>query len=176
MDLSERIEKIKPFFISFNVVAEESASYAIVRFPEGWVVPDKKAMKENFKVEIAHQGGCLYFVTEIANGSESIFDAIDYVISFNKQLAATKELFDQKKEELRKLFMSEPLERLKNLRFVIDPAKKSSKRAQKPKVQEEQPVEQEPKQENEEQKSEPVVDTPSEPDNSLMSFAKSVTE
>ncbi|MBP5722886.1 MAG: hypothetical protein J6X18_04860 [Bacteroidales bacterium] len=158
------------------MVAEESASYAIVRFPKEWIMPDKAAIKENFKVEIVYQDGYIYFVTEIINGSECIFDAIDYVISFNKQLSATKELFDQKKEELKKLFMAEPLERLKNLRFVIDPVKKTPKRAQKPKVQEEKPAVQEPKQENEEQKAEPEIEAPSEPDNSLMSFAKSVTE
>lgn len=178
MDLSARIEKIKPFFISFNVLANDDAAYAVVKLPKGWVMPDLATLKENFKVEVAplESGKC--FITEIKNGSECIFDAIDYVVTFNRQLEATKALFDEKKNELRKIFSVEPLERLKNLRFVIDQPKKTSKKAQKPKSVDEIKGEQDEKADEQEEKVEeqPKVEEPTEPDNSLMSLAKSITE
>lgn len=131
MDLKSRIDKIKPYFISFNVVAEESAAYAIVRFPKGWAIPDKTALKANFKVEIAPTNNGILFATEISNGPECIFDGLDYVIDFNKKVEERKGLLDEKIKELGDLFATETLDRLKTLKFVFEPQKKSSKKAAK---------------------------------------------
>lgn len=131
MDLKSRIDKIKPYFISFNVIAEESAAYAIVRFPKGWTIPDKKALKANFKVEIAPTDAGILFATEISNSPECIFDGLDYVIDFNKKVEERKGLLDEKIKELGDLFATETLDRLKTLKFVFEPQKKSSKKTAK---------------------------------------------
>ena len=184
MDISERIEKIKQYFVSFNVIAEEAAAYSVVRLPKSWKIPDKAALKENFKVEIApiQEGVC--FVTEIGNGSECIFDAIDYVIDFNKKVEERKGLFNDMIKELGDIFAREPLDKLKTLRFVFEPQKKGGK---KPKVKEiavSSPVEEKTAQE-EAKASEPVNEVspaqeeqkPEENnDNSLMAFAKTIAE
>ena len=184
MDLAYRIEHIKPYFISFNVVAEESAAYAVVRIPKGWTIPDKTALKENFKVEIAPIQEGICFVTEITNGSDCIFDAIDYVVDFNKKVEERKGLFEEKIKELGDIFARETLESLKNLKFVIEMPKKSAKKA-KPKDFSKPPepiqVESEPKnEENEPIQEIPVTEGVTEAkatdDNSLMAFAKTITE
>lgn len=169
MDLSSRIEKIRPFFVSFNVIAEESASYAIIRLPEGWTIPDKAALKENFKVEVAPLEGAYCFMTEISNSSEQIFDAIDYVVDFNQKFMERKELLLAKVKELKELFAQEPLENLKRLKFAFDPVKKQAKKSAKSEVPEKKTTEAEKPAEE----PEPIKEE--EPSNSLMSFAKDIT-
>ena len=184
MDISERIERIKPYFVSFNVMAEESAAYSVVRLPKSWKIPDKDALKANFKVEIAPIQEGICFVTEIGNGSECIFNAIDYVIDFNKKVEERKGLFNEMIKELGDIFARESLDKLKTLRFVFEPQKKSSKKA---KVKETvvQAFTGEGETEGEVNQSEPVTETPpvqeekkpeENNDNSLMAFAKTITE
>lgn len=188
MDLKFRIDKIRPYFISFNVVAEESAAYAVVRFPKGWKIPDVNALKANFKIELAptSTGGYL-FASEISNGTEGIFDAIDYVVDFNKKVEERSGLLEAKIKELAALFASETLEKLKTLKFTFEPPKKGGKKNVQKKneaAQTETPTEP-----VETDKPE-VVETPTEPvaeeakpneepvveDNSLLGLAKTLTE
>ena len=175
MDLKYRIDKIKPYFVSFNVVAEESAAYAIVRLPKNWTIPDKAALKANFKVEIAPTQDGILFATEISNGPECIFDGLDYVIDFNKKVEERRGLLDEKIKELGNLFATETLDKLKTLKFVFEPQKKSAKKSA-PKKQEvvvEAPVEQATV---EEPKTDDNTHFEAEnQDSSLMALAKGLT-
>ena len=175
MDLASRIEHIKPYFISFNVIAEESAAYAVVRFPNSWKIPNKTALKDNFKVEVAAMNEGICFVSEIENGSDRIFDAIDYVIDFNKEVEQRTALFNAKIKELGEVFASETYERLKTLKFVFEPQKKVAKKGK--------PKDVEPKVEAVEQATTEAEIKPDvshaegngETDSSLMALAKNLT-
>ena len=175
MDLKFRIEKTKPYFVSFNVMAEESVSYAVVKFPSGWATPDSNALLSNFKVQVAPMGqGQMCFASEIENGSECIFDALDYVIDFNKAVEERKALLHQKIEELKELFCSETLDRLKTLEFTFPPQKKGGKKTVVKKtttIAEAKPVEVDQPKKEEEKKESPVVQ-----ESGLMALAKSMTE
>lgn len=163
-DISSRINKLGKYFVSFNVVAEEAAAYVITRFPAGWSLPDKSRMKELFGIEIAPIEGGICFVTEITNGSDKLFDAADYVIDFNQQLEIRKTLLQEKIKELKDIFASETVERLRTLKFVFEPQKK---KRTAPKKKEE--VSAEATNDAEEGNAAAVEE------NSLMTFAKDIT-
>ena len=176
MDLTSRINNIQPYFVSFNVMAEESAAYAVVRFPSHWTLPDTNALKTNFKIEIAAmQNNQLCFVTEIKNGSECLFDALDYVIDFNKKVEERKGLLDEKIKELGNLFATETLDRLKTLKFTFEPQKKGAKKSSQKKteqVAESQAEQVEAEPSKTEEKQNPDENSQ---DSSLMSLAKGLT-
>lgn len=124
MNLNERIERTKPYFLQFNVIAEEDAIYVVARFPQNWTIPDRAALKNTYKVETAPMNNGICFATETKNGEECVFDALDYVINFNKCVAERKELLIAKVNELKNLFATEDLEKLKTLTFAFDKPKK----------------------------------------------------
>lgn len=169
MDLKSRIDKIGPYFVSFNIMAEESASYAVVKFPQGWAIPDKGALRENFKVEIAPMEYGICFASDIKNGPECIFDALDYVIDFNKKVEERKGLLIEKVEELKQLFATEDLDKLKTLQFSFSTPKKAGRKPQVKKAQ--APSEEEQSASEAQPESTPVAE-----ESSLMSMAKSIVE
>lgn len=134
MAIQDRIEKIKPFFIQFNIAAEDGAAYALVRFPndkERWEMPTNALLKDNFKVEIGVRQEGVYFVSDLNDGVDCIFDAIDYVIEYNRSIQEKSGLLIEKIQELKQLFISEDIERLKTLEFVMKDKKKGGKTSRK---------------------------------------------
>ena len=120
MDISERIKNLKPYFVSFNVMAEDDASYVLMRFPDNWVLPDAKMLRDVYLTEIAQREAGIFFLTEIANGTEKLFDCVEFVVKYNKNIEERKYLLSAKIKELTKLFASAELEQLKSLKFVMD--------------------------------------------------------
>lgn len=168
MNLNERIEGVKPYFVLFNISAEEDAIYAVAKFPQNWTVPDREELKKAFKVELAPMNNGMCFATETKNGAECVFDALDYVIKFNKCVEERKELLIEKANELKHLFATEDLEKLKLLTFTFEKPKKSGK-SQKKSVAE--AVKEEVNEETAEE-----TETEKEPDSSTMSFVKNIVD
>lgn len=129
--MQERIEKIKDYFIAFNIA--EDTAYAQVRFHNKWDVPNNEILIENFKVKSAQESdGSVYFFSELSNGILNVFDAIDFTIDYNRDLEEKGELFREKIEELKMLFATKTLEELRNLAITVEevstlPWKNSSK-------------------------------------------------
>lgn len=177
MNLNERIERTKPYFVLFNVSAEEDAIYAVARFPQNWSVPDVNSIKSSFNVQLAPMNGGICFATETKNGSDCVFDALDYVIKFNKCVEERKILLQEKVKELKNLFATEDVERLKTLTFTFEEPKKTKGR--KSKTQEPTVVEAQQSEENtntEEGMTDSNVEKQESSDSSLMSFAKNIVE
>ena len=166
MKLNDRIERIKHYFVFFNVSAEDDATYVVVKIPQTWKIPDSNALKETYKVQVAPMSNGMCFATEIENGADCVFDAVDYVIKFNKSLEERKVLLNEKLTELQKLFVSEDIEKLKTLSFTFDEPKKGKKASKK-----EAPVV-----DQTENEAEPVNENnaSTEGDSSLMAFAKNI--
>jgi len=171
MNLNERIANVKPYFLLFNVSAEEDAIYAVAKFPENWTIPDRGALKSTYKVEIAPMNNGICFATETKNGPECVFDALDYVIKFNKCVEERVELLRAKVAELKDLFAKEDLEKLKTLTFIFEEPKK--RKYSKKSVAQEAAVEQ--KAEQEEGKTEDA-NVQADDDTSMMSFVKNIAE
>ena len=92
MDLKNRIEKIGDYFKSCNI--SEGVIYALVNFPNQWIVPDKDTMKEMYGVEVTKDStpNCFYFFTTINNGTDAVFDAVEYTVTINKAIEEKSKL------------------------------------------------------------------------------------
>ena len=184
MAIVDRINKIKNYFFEFNIQIENEASYVIVRFPDKWTLPDQNSLMEVYKTQVSLQREGVYFITEINNDPEILFDCIDYVIDFNNEVDARKELLSQKASELSSLFATEPLEKLRLLEFTFGKSKKRTGKSQ--------PKKEETEQEKNVTGAEPIVEVKMEEakkeehkeagttmetgeDTDLMSFAKTLT-
>ena len=127
MTIEERIFAISNYFVTLNCSKEEEAVYVLVRLPETWKITNETKLKENYGVQVGiREEGC-YFVGDINNGIQKVFDAIDYVIKFNLNAQERKALFEEKVEELKTLFRTEDLSRLKTLEFTMTGVKVPSK-------------------------------------------------
>ena len=166
MNLNQRIENTKPYFLQFNVLAEEDAIYAVAKFPQGWQIPDKAALKNTYKVELAPMQNGMCFVTETKNGPDCVFDALEYVIKFNKCAEERKELLVAKINELKNLFVTEDIEKLKTLTFTFE--KKKNKQGKKSVAETKDSTDQQTTEET-------TVEQPAD-DTSLMALAKNLVE
>lgn len=80
------------------------------------------------------ESGAYVYFTEVNNGIDAVFDAIDDTINYNEDVEKKITLLRQKISELQELFANETYENLQRLTFVIQDGAK--KRGRKPKQQE----------------------------------------
>ena len=118
MDINERIKKIGQYFAVFNV--HEGNVCIGVSFPEKWTLFDIETICEEFDIEIQSKDGITFFVGDVANGFEHVFDAVDFIIEQNRALEEKTGLLLAKVEELKKLFETQSLDNLKRLRFTFE--------------------------------------------------------
>ena len=134
MDLKNRIEKIGDYFKSCNIA--ERVIYALVNFPNQWIVPDKDTIKEMYGVEVTKDSttNCFYFFTTINNGTDAVFDAVEYTVTINKAIEEKSKLFEKALNDLKEMFTNEDdINVLKTLTmsFKSKKAKKKSVKKQK---------------------------------------------
>lgn len=118
MDIKEQINSIKEYFLNFNI--NGSVAYVMAKFPSGWKLPDTDALAEEYSVKITNDSKGLYFYDNIENGIDNIFEAVKYVISFNKEVEERMILFNSKIQELKEIFGREPIEKLRMLTFLFN--------------------------------------------------------
>lgn len=123
MDITKRIEKVKEYFIKFNI--DDEAITLALKFPTKWAIPNAEFLKEQYNVVAGATPYGVIYATELANGFEKIFDAVEYTIRFNMEAQERLTLLNEKVEELKKLFVGESLEKLRTLNFVFDKKKKA---------------------------------------------------
>lgn len=134
--IDDRIAKLDKYFKSYNIA--EGVVYALAKFPPKWTVPDEI---EQLKVKTAKDGesGGYFFFSSIEDGYEVVFDGIQYVVELNVAIEEKTVLLVKMANELRDIFASEPIEKLKMLRFTFEHPKKSKTKKSIPKK--ETPVE-----------------------------------
>ena len=95
MSIAERIKKIEPYFKEMQIVTveKEPVIYVVVEFPYGWVIDEELESKFNITISTGEYNGEFYFCSEIKNGEENVFDAIEYNIGFLERSTLTKPLF-----------------------------------------------------------------------------------
>jgi hypothetical protein len=126
--MQKRIEKIKDYFYDMKMSMEDKIVYVQTRFPSNWTISE--LLEDNFKVKgVDTKKGTQIFFTELNNGFDKIFDAIDYTIDMNLSALERLDLFRKKVEELKELFDCEDIEKLKRLEFTFKkPDKKRTKK------------------------------------------------
>lgn len=113
--IDARIERIREYFVQFNAVAEESAFYLIIKVPSTWSIPDANALKENFGAEcqkVDNKGGIIIGV-DFSESTDVLFDAAEYIISFNKDVEERVRLLNACINQLKGIFGTKSLEELK---------------------------------------------------------------
>lgn len=120
MDINERINNIGKYFSAFNV--QDGIVFLATSFPDKWTLFDPSMISEEFNVQIKQSEGKTYFLCDISDGLEPIFNAADFIIEQNRVLEEKTTLLKEKVEELRSMFEQESLDRLKRLKFVLDDA------------------------------------------------------
>lgn len=131
MNITERIESIKPYFYSMNVAAENGIIYVLVQFPKGWGCSE--VTEHNFGVSTVRDEApdFYYFYATLSVGFDKVFDAIEYNIQFNLEAQAKVSLLREKVEELKNIFENEDIETLKTLEFKYKQKKNKTKKTQK---------------------------------------------
>jgi len=93
-----------------------------VEFPVGWKIP-KRFVQEDKIMEnqkMSNDKRFFSFVSEF--GEESLtttLNSIKSIISYNKEIELKEKLLKQKIDELKKIFESQQLENLQNLKFEL---------------------------------------------------------
>lgn len=139
MDFNKRIENISAYFGGFNIV--DNISILLIKLPQGWSVFDINVIRSKYNVNVSEKPEGLYFLIETKDGVDNLFDAVEYVIGLNKALEEKSILLKEKANELRQIFLTEPLEKLKTLQFTFNEEKslKSKKNSVKTKKNAEKP-------------------------------------
>lgn len=143
MGLNDRIEKLKPYLLVYNVSIEDGVQYAVLRLPDKWSIPADEIDKA-YGVKIRKIEGGICFLADISAGQDTLFNSLDYVVNLNVKLEERVSLLKQKVDELKEIFMKEDLEKLKTIEFTFPPRKKGkSSDGQKKTKPQPQPVVQE---------------------------------
>ena len=135
MDIKEKIKNLGEYFLGFSVQQEIAA--LLVKFPSKWTLFGVKPICEEYNVNIQadEKTGGYYFLCNVNDGFDPVFNAADFIVEQNKNLEAKTKLLQEKMTELGRLFEEKELEELKTLRFVIDETSDSEE-----KPDEEQPI------------------------------------
>lgn len=159
MDLKNRIEKIGDYFKSCNI--SEGVIYALVNFPNQWIVPDKDTMKEMYGVEVTKDStpNCFYFFTTINNGTDAVFDAVEYTVTINKAIEEKSKLFEKALNDLKEMFTNEDdINVLKTLTMSFKSKKAKKKSVKKQKEEDKKTVDKTPSKTKETPQISPVTD------------------
>ena len=158
MDLKNRIEKIGDYFKSCNIA--EGVIYALVNFPNQWIVPDKDTMKEMYGVEVTKDStpNCFYFFTTINNGTDAVFDAVEYTVTINKAIEEKSKLFEKALNDLKEMFTNEDdINVLKTLTMSFKSKKAKKKSVKQPKEEDKKTVDKTPSKTDEMPQISPVT-------------------
>ena len=119
MALKDRIEKLKPYLLVYNVSMEDGVQYAVLRIPKNWSVPVQE-IKNAYGVEVRNIEGGICFLAEIDKGSDVLFDSLEYAVEMNLRLLERAELLKEKEKEKKSIVVStKSIEKQKTIDFVF---------------------------------------------------------
>ena len=130
-DISERIVSLGDKFMGFNITS--GYIYALINLPKKWSIPSE-IDDYNVKSVADNKSTGTYFFTEIVNGVDKVFDAIDHCVGVNKDAMERAQIFQEKIAELKEIFGdgTKTIEELRTLEFNFPPQKKGVKRPKAP--------------------------------------------
>ena len=124
MGIKERIKRLETYFKEMQITSIDGKQviYVVVTFPNGWVVDDEIVNKYDVTFQKGQYQNEYYFCTEIENGEDKVFDAIEYNIEKMKEAIERSKLLTEKTLELKKIFENEniSLSQLKTLKITYD--------------------------------------------------------
>lgn len=123
--LQEKIDKISKYFKSLEI--NNGVLILKVQFPSKWGVfsSDDEKIKVAKSEEIANEW--FYYGDYGVISFDDMVDFVQNTINVNLSAEEKLTLLNEKFDELKTIFANEPLENLKNLRFVFGKRKKTKK-------------------------------------------------
>lgn len=113
------IEKIRPYFSSLREI--DGNVSLDMRFPLKW---KHEYNDEKLKILVQDKNdrvNLVSFVTSAnSEGYDLVFSVAQSIIKYNMELEEKENLFQQKITELKDLFTTESLDKLKNIQFIKD--------------------------------------------------------
>lgn len=176
--MQNRINKIGEYFKTFNI--SDNIAYISITLPSKWQLPDINILEESFKVKVApDDNGIIYFFTDVSNGIDTLFESVEFTISFNKDLEEKLRLLKEKVEYLKELFATNTLEDLKTIEIKLKT--KRGKKAKKNEVVENEIIDEVPSKTEDETNSQDTAVNNEEVDEnnndmSLLEYATQIVE
>lgn len=126
MALSDRVKKIDRFFQEMQVLNLDGKTviYIRVSFPHGWVIADDIEEKYGVNVSPGKKSGEYFFIADISDGEETVFDAVEYNIAKMNEAIERATLLSEKTLELKRMFENEDIsiEVLRTIKITMDNA------------------------------------------------------
>lgn len=126
MTLNEQLIRLSSYKINFNIY--EGTVIISLEYPKDWTVLEINSSD----IQTTSENGRQFYWVPLQTDVEKVFELIDETIEYNKDIEAKSELFKQKIDEMRKIFLEEDLHTLKTMEF-----KMKKKKLPKKKVMEE---------------------------------------
>lgn len=121
MTLNEQLMRLKDYNVGFNVY--EGSVIVNVTYKKGWdIIP-----VDNSDVEMFCEDGKYYYCMPIDEDINLIFGIIEDTIKYNQDMEKKIQLFNQKVDELKQLFINESYDSLLSLSFDMRKGKKRRK-------------------------------------------------
>ena len=122
MTLNEQLIRLSSYKINFNIY--EGTVIISLEYPKDWTVLEINSSD----IQTTSENGRQFYWVPLQMDVEKVFELIDETIEYNKDIEAKSELFKQKIDEMRKIFLEEDLQTLRTMEFKIKKKKLPKKK------------------------------------------------
>lgn len=122
MSLNEQLIRLSSYKINFNIY--EGTVIISLEYPKDWTVLEINSSD----IQTTSENGRQFYWVPLQTDVEKVFELIDETIEYNKDIEAKSELFKQKIDEMRKIFLEEDLQTLRTMKFKMKKKKLPKKK------------------------------------------------
>lgn len=122
MTLNEQLIRLSSYKINFNIY--EGTVIISLEYPKDWTILEIKSDD----IQTTSENGRQFYWIPLQTDIEKVFELIDETIEYNKDIEAKSELFKQKINEMRQLFLNEDLQTLRTMEFKMKKKKLPKKK------------------------------------------------
>ena len=122
MTLNEQLIRLSSYKINFNIY--EGTVIISLEYPKDWTV----LQVNSNDIQTTSENGRQFYWVPLQTDVEKVFELIDETIEYNKDIEAKSELFKQKIDEMRKIFLEEDLQTLRTMEFKLKKKKLPKKK------------------------------------------------
>ena len=113
MTLNEQLIRLSSYKINFNIY--EGTVIISLEYPKDWTVLEINSSD----IQTTSENGRQFYWVPLQMDVEKVFELIDETIEYNKDIEAKSELFKQKIDEMRQIFLEEDLQTLRTMEFKM---------------------------------------------------------
>lgn len=122
MTLNEQLIRLSSYKINFNIY--EGTVIISLEYPKDWTILEINSSD----IQTTSENGRQFYWVPLQMDVEKVFELIDETIEYNKVIEAKSELFKQKIDEMRKIFLEEDLQTLRTMEFKMKKKKLPKKK------------------------------------------------